>query len=97
MPGYVNAQNSDRISLLDNFGSFDKGESLFIFGSLTNVLPDAFLILQIVNPAGDLCQIQQLRMYQEEYLQDFQRQKGFLPCQKNQNYPKGKFCPSFVH
>ena len=60
MPGYVNAQNSDRISLLDNFGSFDKGESLFIFGSLAIVLPDAFLILQIVNPNGDLCQIQQL-------------------------------------
>jgi len=60
MPAYANAQNSDRISLLDNFGAFDKGEQLFVFGSLANIFPDAFLILQIINPNGDLCQIQQL-------------------------------------
>lgn len=60
MPSYANGQTQNRISLLDNFGSFEKGENLFIFGSLTNVLPDAFLILQIINPNGDLCQIQQL-------------------------------------
>ncbi|MFB5610192.1 MAG: hypothetical protein ACE5RT_00120 [Nitrosopumilaceae archaeon] len=53
-------QASDRISLLDNFGTFEKGESIFVFGSLANVLPDAFLIMQIINPEGDLCQIQQL-------------------------------------
>ncbi|KAG2479806.1 MAG: conserved exported protein of unknown function, partial [Nitrosopumilales archaeon] len=60
MPAYANAQNFDRISLLDNFGAFDKGEQLFVFGSLANIFPDAFLILQIINPNGDLCQIQQL-------------------------------------
>ena len=60
MPSYANAQISDRISLLDNFGVYDKGDQLFIFGSLANVFPDSFLILQIVNPNDDLCQIQQL-------------------------------------
>ncbi len=60
MPSYANAQISDRITLLDNFGVYDKGEQLFIFGSLANVFPDSYLILQIVNPNGDLCQIQQL-------------------------------------
>ncbi len=60
MPSYANAQISDRITLLDNFGVYDKGEQLFIFGSLANVFPDSYLILQIINPNGDLCQIQQL-------------------------------------
>ncbi|MFQ5573886.1 MAG: hypothetical protein ACE5EJ_06510, partial [Nitrosopumilaceae archaeon] len=60
MPAFANGQISDRISLLDNFGTYEKGESLFIFGSLANVSLDAFLILQIINPNGDLCQIQQL-------------------------------------
>ena len=60
MPSYAHAQISDRISLLDNFGVYDKGDQLFIFGSLANVFPDSFLILQIVNPNDDLCQIQQL-------------------------------------
>lgn len=60
VPTTAFGQTSDRISLLDNFGTFDKGENLFVFGSLTNVLPDAFLIMQIINPNEDLCQIQQL-------------------------------------
>lgn len=60
MPFYATAQSSDRISLLDTFGEFDKGESVFVFGSLPRVLPDSFLILKIINPQGDLCQIQQL-------------------------------------
>ena len=60
VPTTAFGQTSDRISLLDNFGTFDKGETLFVFGSLANVSPDAFLIMQIINPEGDLCQIQQL-------------------------------------
>ena len=60
VPSTVFSQASDRITLLDNFGTFEKGESIFVFGSLANVLPDAFLIMQIINPNGDLCQIQQL-------------------------------------
>ncbi len=60
MPVYANAQTSDRISLLDNFGDYNRGESLFIFGQIANIQEDSFLILEIINPQGDLCQIQQL-------------------------------------
>ena len=60
MPVYATAQSSDRITLLDNFGLHDRGEELFIFGNLAQVLPDSYLILQIINPNGDICQIQQL-------------------------------------
>ncbi len=60
MPVYANAQTTDRITILDNFGDFDKGEPLFIYGQVANSIDNAFLIMQIINPAGDLCQIQQL-------------------------------------
>ena len=61
MPVYAaNAQSSDRIILLDNFGVFEKGDSLFIFGNLAQVTADSFLILQVINPDGEICQIQQL-------------------------------------
>ncbi|MDH3618022.1 MAG: hypothetical protein OEM89_04785 [Nitrosopumilus sp.] len=60
MPVYANAQTSDRITILDNFGEYDKGEPLFIFGQIANPYDDSYLIMQIINPQGDLCQIQQL-------------------------------------
>ena len=60
MPVYANAQTSERISLLDNFGEYERGEQLFIFGNVALVDPNSYLILQIINPNGDLCQIQQL-------------------------------------
>ena len=60
MPVYASAQNPERISIIDNFGDFDKGEPLFIYGQVATLLDDSFLIMQIINPAGDLCQIQQL-------------------------------------
>lgn len=60
MPVYASAQNPERISIIDNFGSFDRGESLFIFGRVASIQNDSFLIMQIINPEGDLCQIQQL-------------------------------------
>jgi hypothetical protein len=60
MPVYANAQTSDRITILDNFGEYDKGEPLFIYGKVANSSDDSFLIIQIINPQGDLCQIQQL-------------------------------------
>ena len=59
MPVYANAQTS-KINLLDNFGDFQKGESLFIFGNIALIDPESFLILQIINPNGDICQIQQI-------------------------------------
>jgi hypothetical protein len=60
MPVYASAQSSDRITILDSFGQYDRGEPLFIYGKVANPLDDAFLIMQIINPQGDLCQIQQL-------------------------------------
>lgn len=60
MPVYASAQSPERISIIDNFGDFDKGEPLFIYGQVATFLDDSFLIMQIINPEGDLCQIQQL-------------------------------------
>ncbi len=63
MPAYANAQAFDRIIIQENFGEFERGETLFIFGNIANIQPDSFLILQIVNPSGDFCQIQQLEPF----------------------------------
>jgi len=60
MPVYASAQTPDRITILENFGDYDYGEPLFVYGQIANILDDSFLILQIFNPQGDLCQIQQL-------------------------------------
>jgi len=60
MPVYASAQSPDRIIILENFGNYDRGEPLFIYGQVANILDDSFLIMQIINPHADLCQIQQL-------------------------------------
>ena len=60
MPVYASAQSPDRITILENFGNYDRDEPLFIYGQVANILDDSFLIMQIINPRGDLCQIQQL-------------------------------------
>ena len=60
MPVYATAQTSDRITILDDFGNYESGEPLFIYGTIASITDDSFLIMQIFNPQGDLCQIQQL-------------------------------------
>ncbi len=60
VPANAFAQSSDRITLLGNFDDLEKGEYLFIYGKIPTVQPESFLILEIVNPRGDLCQIQQI-------------------------------------
>ena len=60
MPVYASAQTPDRITVLENFGDYDSGEPMFIYGQIASMLDDSFLIMQIFNPHGDLCQIQQL-------------------------------------
>jgi len=60
IPVYASAQSPDRIIILENFGNYDRGEPLFIYGQVANILDDSFLIMQIINPHADLCQIQQL-------------------------------------
>ena len=58
VPAY--AQTSDRILILENFGSYDKNDRMFVFGHIPNLQDDSYLIMEIINPEGDLCQIQQL-------------------------------------
>ena len=60
LPTYALAQTSQAVVLLDSFGTHEIGERIFVFGHVSNILADKFLILQIVNPNNDLCQIQQL-------------------------------------
>jgi hypothetical protein len=60
MPVYASAQTPDRITILENFGDYENGEPMFVYGQIANLLDDSFLIMQIFNPHGDLCQIQQL-------------------------------------
>ena len=60
MPVYASAQTPDRITILENFGNYESGEPLFVYGQIASILDDSFLIMQIFNPQGDLCQIQQL-------------------------------------
>lgn len=52
---------SSRITLLDTFGDYKKGESVFIFGQLSLISPELYVVTQMINPNGDLCQIQQLK------------------------------------
>jgi hypothetical protein len=54
------AQSSQGITILGDYTEFKKGQDIFIYGKLTQVNTDSFLILQIINPDGDLCQIQQI-------------------------------------
>ena len=60
MPIYASAQSPDRITVLESFGNYDREEPLFVYGQVANLEDDSFLIMQIINPQGDLCQIQQL-------------------------------------
>ncbi len=60
VPGYALAQSSDQITLLGNFADFEHGDELFIYGNLASVQPESSLILEIINPKGDLCRIQQI-------------------------------------
>jgi hypothetical protein len=60
IPTNVYAQSS-RLILLDTSGEYKKGEQFFIFGRISQVEPELFVVTQIINPNGDLCQIQQLK------------------------------------
>lgn len=60
LPAQALAQTSQAVVLLDNYGTHSIGERIFVFGKISNILSDKFLVMQIVNPNNDLCQIQQL-------------------------------------
>ena len=63
-PAYVGAQ-SGGIVLLDSFGEFSKGDSVFIYGNVGLPEPNSYLILKITNVRGDICQIQQILPLQD--------------------------------
>ena len=48
------------ITTLQDFGAYQRGEPLLVYGQIAAVTDGSRLILQVVNPSGDLCQIQQL-------------------------------------
>lgn len=60
IPAHAIGQQAERISLLDNFGTYEKGSHLFIIGKVASIDPENFLIIETFNPNGDLCQIQQI-------------------------------------
>jgi len=53
MPVYASAQTPERITILENFGDYNRGEPLFVYGQIANILDNSFLIMQIINPHGD--------------------------------------------
>ncbi|MEX2059509.1 MAG: hypothetical protein WD966_00410, partial [Nitrosopumilaceae archaeon] len=54
------AQTTQGITILGDYAEFKRGQDIFIYGKLSQVNADSFLILEIINPKGDLCQIQQI-------------------------------------
>ena len=58
--GALGQSSLERIVILDNMGEYQRGQGLFVFGTVATVAPDVFLIMKITNPRGDLCQIQQI-------------------------------------
>lgn len=60
MPVYAGAQApADNIIVAPDLGSYQKGEYVFIHGQIATT-PQGFVITQILNPRGELCNIQQL-------------------------------------
>lgn len=53
------AQSSQGITILGDYTEFQIGQDIFIYGKLSQVNSGSFLIVQVINPDGDLCQIQQ--------------------------------------
>lgn len=60
MPSYVGAQSPSRIVVDDNLGDQMRGEHVWLHGQITAPVSGQYVIIQIANPRGDLCSIQQL-------------------------------------
>lgn len=59
-PGEAAAQGADRIALLAGPGEYERGDAFFVFGRLAQVDDDSYLIIQVFNPQGNICRIQQI-------------------------------------
>lgn len=66
IPSSAHGQTST-ITLLDTFGDYKKGQHVFISGQVAQISPDLSVVVQITNPNGDLCQIQQIKPLSNGY------------------------------
>lgn len=58
--GEAAAQGADRIALLAGQEEYERGDSFFVFGRLAQVDDGSYLIMQMFNPQGSICRIQQI-------------------------------------
>ena len=59
-PTYASAQSPDRIIITPIEDEKMHGEYVWIHGKILSITPGAFVIIQITNPRGELCNIQQI-------------------------------------
>lgn len=59
IPAHALAQSNYQIVVQDDFGAHARGDSVFVFGSVARPNPDLRMVIQVVNPSGDLCRIEQ--------------------------------------
>ena len=61
VPAHALAQAPDRIIVDRDLGERGRGDYLMVHGTLASPGTGQFVIVQVSNPRGDLCSIQQLR------------------------------------
>ena len=59
-PGEAAAQGQERIALLAGPAEYERGDAFFVLGRLAQVDGDSYLVIQTINPRGNICRIQQI-------------------------------------
>ena len=49
-----------RIAVLAGPGEYERGDAFFVFGRVASVDADSYLVIQAINPRGNICRIQQI-------------------------------------
>ncbi len=65
MPAYAASQTPDRIIVDRDLGEHGRGDHLFVHGILASPDQAKFVIVQVANPRGELCSIQQIQPLSE--------------------------------
>ncbi len=60
MPVYAGAQSPERIVVSRDLGDYERGDYLGIHGQITAQTSGSFIVIQVTNPRGELCNIQQM-------------------------------------
>lgn len=60
VPAHALGQSGSQIVVHDDFGTYAEGESVFVFGGVARPDPGLRMVVQVVNPSGDLCRVAQL-------------------------------------